>query len=76
MMRRRWLSGNVAMDQFHRIFRFKGHSSGEQLIKCRTEGVEIGAIIQGAVHAPGLFRGHVRQCAFQHIRVSEREMLP
>ena len=36
---------------------------GQHLIQGDTQRVEIDAGIHRAVHAPGLFRGHVGKCA-------------
>ena len=58
-----WLPRDMAMHPLHRIGRREWQNTGEHLVERDAERVEIAAGIDRAVHAPGLLRRHVGQCA-------------
>ena len=69
-VRRDGRAGNVTVDQFQRILGFKGQMPHQHLVKGCAERVKVGAIVNDAIHASGLFRRHVSQGAFKTIGVA------
>ena len=61
------LSRKVTVDDFEGIFAGKGKGAGEEFEHDHAQRVEVGAVIDGAVHAPGLFGRHIRQGSFQSL---------
>ena len=57
------LSGDMAMDPFHRIGGAERQETGEHLIERHAERVEVAARVDRAVHAPGLFGSHIGERA-------------
>ena len=55
----------MAMHQLHLVARLERHLAGQQFVKSDAERVKVGALVEPPVHAPGLFRRHVAQRAFQ-----------
>ena len=49
------------MDQLHGVGGGEGRPAGQHLVERGAEGVEIGAVVDGPVHAPGLLGGEVGQ---------------
>ena len=66
--RRHRLSGDVAVDPFHRIGRAERQAAGEHLIERDAERIEVAAGVDRAVHPPGLFGRHVGQRAGDDLR--------
>jgi len=61
--------GDVAVDHFHRIGAAEGQVAGEHLVEGDAEGVVVAAVVELAVHSPGLFGGHVGEGAFDLVGV-------
>src|SRR5688572_29432367 len=61
--RRRCLR-EVTVDQRERIRRLEREPTREELVKCDSEGVEIGALVHAAVRAAGLLRRDVGESSF------------
>jgi hypothetical protein len=62
--RHRGLS-QLGVHRRHRVGRREGRAAGEHLVEGGAQRVQIGALIDQPVHAPGLLGGHVRQRAGQ-----------
>ena len=58
-VRRREASGDVEVHHLERIGALVRHDAGQQLVDRDAERVEVGAIVERAVHAPGLLRSDV-----------------
>ena len=63
LRRRHRLSGDMAMDPFHRIGGAERQTAGQHLIERDAERVEVAARVDRAVHSPGLFRRHIGERA-------------
>lgn len=72
---RGWLLGDVAVDEGEGVGFGEGEAAGEELVEGDAEGVEIGTVVDGAVHAAGLLGGHVGEGAFEGVGVAERDVL-
>jgi hypothetical protein len=57
----------MAVDQFQDVVGGKRQSPCQELVEGDPQGVEVGAVVEGAIHAPGLFGRAVGQGAFQLI---------
>jgi hypothetical protein len=68
LRRRCRLSGDMAVDPFHRIGRAERQTAGEHLIECDAERIKVAARIDRAVHSPGLFGGHIGKRAGDELR--------
>ena len=66
--RRRRLTCDVAVDPFQRVGGGEWEHAGQHLVQGDAQGVEIAAGIDRAIHAPGLFRGHVGKRAGNDLR--------
>ncbi len=66
-LRRAGRAGNVGVDEFQGVYGRERQLARAKLVKSDTQGVEVGAVIHGPVHAPGLFGGDVGQGAFQDV---------
>jgi hypothetical protein len=53
--------GQVAVHPFHGVVGAEGARAGEQLVEGNAERIQIGAVIDGLVHAPGIARGTYRR---------------
>ncbi|MCG3119980.1 MAG: hypothetical protein ALAOOOJD_02542 [bacterium] len=71
LMRRRRNFGNVTVHQFQRIVGIEGHASRQHFIKRHAQRVKVRAIIQRAIHAPGLLWRHISQRAGEQIGVAD-----
>ena len=49
------------MDQINRVRRRKRPRAGEHLVKRRPERIQVGSVVDGTAHPPGLLRGDVGQ---------------
>ncbi|MFT3768292.1 MAG: hypothetical protein QM820_22815 [Minicystis sp.] len=67
LVRRDGALGDVEVDQLDGIGRVEGHAAGEHLVEGGAERVEVGAVIERAVHAPGLLGREVAERAFEHV---------
>ena len=65
---RDWLTCDVAVDPFHRIGGGERERAGKHLVERDAQRVEIAARVDRAIHAPGLFRRHVGECAGNDLR--------
>ena len=68
--------GDVAVDHSHGVFGLKRALAGEHFVEGGAQGIKIGAVIHGSVHAPGLFRGHVGESSFQNIGIQDGRRFP
>ena len=57
------LTRDVAVDPFQRVGGSKREHARQHLVQGDAQRVEIAPGIHRAIHAPGLFRGHVGKCA-------------
>ena len=57
--------GEVRLHVVERRAALKGQAAGEQLEEQHPQGIEIGALVDLAIHAPGLFGCHVGRRAFE-----------
>ena len=65
----------VAVYPLHGVVGAEGEPAGEQLVERNAEGIQIGAVIDGPVHAARLLGGHVGERAFDEARVLYRLVL-
>ncbi len=72
LMGRHWRFGNVTMNECHDIVTRKRQLAREQFVKGDTQGVEITAIIDRTVDAPGLLGGEIGQGASEAMGAGER----
>ena len=68
----------VRVDQLNRIGVHEGRAAGEHLVEDRAQRIEIRALIDQAVHAPGLFRCNVGKLSvepgrYPHLRAPATE---
>ena len=61
------LSGDMAVDPFHRIGRGERQTAGEHLIERDAERIKIAARVDRAIHPPGLLRRHIGERAGDHL---------
>src|SRR2546422_208070 len=61
--RRGWRLGDVRVDQLERVIRSEGRRSRQQLVEDDTERVEVGPVVDRAVHPAGLLRRDVGERA-------------
>ena len=66
------LTRDVAVDPLQRVGGGKREHARKHLVQSNAQRVEIAAGIHRAIHAPGLFRGHVGKCAGNDFRRSRR----
>ena len=59
--------GHVSVDQLQRVGRFERQPPGEHFVEGDAERVEIAAVIEIAIHPPGLLGRHVRERAFDQV---------
>ena len=71
---RRHFTGDVRVYDLQRIISAKGRPTGEHLVKQDPQTVKIGAVIGGAIHAPGLLGREVGQ-AIRLIELIGRRVL-
>src|SRR5260370_1364422 len=57
------LSCDVGVHQFYWIGRREWKSPRDHLVKRHPESIEVAPRIDRAIHSPGLFRSHVRECS-------------
>ncbi len=69
---RRGLAREVAVHELDGIVGGEREATGAELVEGDAEGVEVGAVVDDAVHAPGLLRGHIGQGALAAGRVPGR----
>ncbi len=74
-MRRDRRLRDMPVDHLERVERLERDPAGEHLVIGDAEGVEIGAVVDVAVHAAGLFRRHVGDRALEQMRVLEMPLL-
>ncbi len=63
------------MNPLERVVGLKRQHTGEQLVEGHPERVEVGAVIDPAVHAPRLLGGHIGQRPFDDARALQRGLL-
>jgi len=61
--RRGWRLGDVRVDELERVIRSEGRRSRQQLVQDDTERVEVGPVVDRAVHPAGLLRRDVGERA-------------
>ncbi len=69
---RRGLAREVTVHELDGIVGGEREATGAELVEGDAEGVEVGAVVDDAVHAPGLLRGHIGQGALAAGRVPGR----
>ena len=68
-MGRLWLNRQVVMQELERVLEGEGQSPGEELVQRDAERVIVRAVVEGAVHPPGLLGGHVGEGALEGGRI-------
>ncbi len=53
--------GDVAVYQLEGVLGVERRTAGEHLVEGRSQGVEVGPVVDDPVHAAGLLRRHVRE---------------
>jgi hypothetical protein len=72
LRRRRRQLRQVAVDPLERVGGLERQPPGQHLIEDHAQRIQIGALIERAVHAPGLLRRHMRKRPFDQRRTANQ----